>query len=132
MEPSWILPGDDRFTVNKVAAVDAKNLEAEPADARMALDESVDTEHVRDLEAIYIPRCVGPALITGVRLPHEAWSILRKDANKIWLLEACTPLWDWLMVRLLTDYVSDLDHQLTHLLAPPQSAALMEKRVLLF
>ena len=98
----------------------------------MVLDESAETEKVRTVVSVYIPCCLTPALLTGVRSPCEAWSILRDRTNKLRIFEACSPLLSCLRVRLLSDYKGDLDSRLAHLSAPPQRAALAKKISLLF
>ena len=71
-------------------------------------------------------------LLTRVRLSHASWGILRDRTQKIGISEACAPFWEWLQVRFLTDYVGNLDHQLSYLLEPPKSAESTKLRVELF
>ena len=99
---------------------------------RVALDESMTTKKVRAPVAVYTPCCFNTMLLSGLRFPHKSWSILRERAKKKRISKACLPLWDWMRVQLLTDYVGNLGHRISHLPGPPQSAALTKKRVLLF
>ena len=49
-----------------------------------------------------------------------AWSIFWDHAKIMRIPEAFASLWAQLQSQLITNYLSNLDHQLTHLLAPPQ------------
>ena len=118
--------------VNKVAVVDATIWDIELSDARVALNESAATEKLWVSVAVYILRCLITELLTGVILTCKTWSILRDRAKKLRIPEARSPLWSCLRVRLLTDYVGNLYHWLDYLPAPPQSASLTKKLVLLF
>ena len=127
----WIFSIEDRITVNKVATVETMLQNTELFDPRVTLGEGAPTEKVRAEVAVYIPFYLTSALLTGVRLPHEVWSILCDRANRLQISKDCLFLWACLRVRLLTDYVGDLDSRLAHMLAPPQRKALTKKRVLL-
>ena len=87
------------------------------------------TEKVRTAMAVYIPHCVTPALLTGVRSTHKAWVILCDRSKKLIISETCSPLRSWLRVQLLTYYVDELDLRLYHLPEPPQIEALAKVRV---
>ena len=72
-----------------------------------------------------------PVLLTRVHSPHEAWDILRNSTKNLTISETFLPLWDWLRVRLITDYVGDLYSRLAHLPMAPQSEAITKNRVAL-
>ena len=80
----------------------------------------------------YIPCCLTPTLLTGLSSPCEAWGILHDRENKLRISETYSPMWAWPRVRLLTNYVGGLHSRMAHLPAPPQSADLTNKTVLLF
>ena len=66
-EPSWILETDDRFTVNKEAALDKAIRNEDPEVLRMVLDTGTTTEKVWLPVVFYIHRCLTPALPMGTR-----------------------------------------------------------------
>ena len=101
----WVLAADDKFTMKKVAAVDATIWDADPSDERLPLYLDVDMEKVRAPGGVYIPRYLTTALLTRVSSLQEAWSIIRYQAEKLRMSEACMPFLAWLWVRLLADYV---------------------------
>ena len=68
--------------MKKVEAVDAAIRYTGPAGARVALYESTATEKSQALGDVFIPQFLTPALLTGVRSPREAWSILHNRAKK--------------------------------------------------
>ena len=72
MDLAWIFSSEDRITVNKVAAVETMLQNTELFDPQVTLDEGAPTEKVRAAVTVYIPFCLTPALLTGVRSPHEA------------------------------------------------------------
>ena len=88
-------------------------------------------EKVRAVVAVYIPRCLTPALLTRVRSNRKVWGILYDSFNTLSISESCLPLWDWIRVRLLADYVGDLDSWLSRLPTPTQSEDLTNNRVAL-
>ena len=97
-------------------------MEAEPTDTRIAIDAGTATEKVRALADVYIPWCLTSSLLAGGRSPREAWGILRCRSKHLWIPEAFSPMLEWLRVRLLTDYMGDLDRRIDHLLPPPHKS----------
>ena len=69
------------------------------------------TKKVQAVVEVYIPCCFTAALLTRVHSPRRE--------RKLRISKACSPLWAWLRVNLITDYVGDLDQRLAHLLEPP-------------
>ena len=67
-------------------------------------------EKVKALGDVYNPRCLMPTPLTSLRSLRKAWGILQDGAKKMRISEACAPLWAWLRVGFLTDYVVNLDH----------------------
>ena len=77
------------------------------------------TKIVQAPMSVYIHRFLTPALLIGMLSLCMDWRILKYCYKNILILEVCVTLWDWLRVLLLTDYVGDLDQQLTHLTVTP-------------
>ena len=126
---SWLVTAEDRVTVNKVAAVYEALLEENMVASGVALAPSTATKKVWVPLETYIPRCLVTALLMGTCALRIAWSILRNCAKKLRILEAFTPLWAWLRIRFLTDYMGNLDLRLSHFPAALQSAELIELRL---
>ena len=83
VDKRWILPSEDHVTVNKVAAVDFTLQNMELSNPQVALDESAPKEKVWAAVAVCIPQCLTPALLIGVRSPHDAWGILRDKGQEV-------------------------------------------------
>ena len=78
MEPSWLLEVDDRFTVNKVAALDQAICKEDPEAEQVALTLAMGTnmDRIRAPVAVYIPKFLTPALLTGTCSLHVACKII--------------------------------------------------------
>ena len=87
VDPAWILSSKDRGTVNKVAPVNSTLWNAEPSDPRVVFDDSAPTEKLQAAVAVYIPHCLTPTLLTGLRFTRKAWGILLDRAKKLRILE---------------------------------------------
>ena len=88
----WLLPAEDRVTVDKVSAVDLTIQDVEPEAEHTALSLVGATEKVRFPGAIYIPWCLTSDIIVGVRSPRATWAFLQDCTKNIDVSEACTPL----------------------------------------
>ena len=83
METSWLLKVDEQVTVNNDVAVYQALHEEESEAERVALVVGGATERSRSPMDVYIPRCLTPALLTGIRSPCVAWSVLQYFAKNL-------------------------------------------------
>ena len=72
----WIIATEDRVTIKKLDALDIAIWDVEPEYERIELDTGAATEKLQAPRAVYIHRYMTLSLLTGVRLPRVAWSIL--------------------------------------------------------
>ena len=109
VDMEWLLKTEDQVTVNKLDPVDPAIWDVEPDMEHILLDLGGTTENVKVPGTVYTPRCLTPSLLMGLQLPYMACGILQNIAKRIRISNASAPSRDFLWVRLLTDYVGNLD-----------------------
>ena len=126
VQPFWPITVEYWVNVNKVAAVYQYLHNEDPISAQKVIETSTAKEEMRATMKVYITRFLIPGLFTGKHTLCVSWSILQDCANKLRISKACAPLWAWLWVKLLTDYMGKLNLQITHFMVPLQSAKIID------
>ena len=119
-----------RTEVSKPDAVDAAVCNDYSSTWRVPLNNVVATKRVNNPMACFLTLCLMPTLLTGERLPQEAWAALRQQAKTLHILETSPFLWAWLYIHLFAgaEKLQGTHQQFSTLPVLPHKSVLIDHR----